>query len=396
MALILLQIGILYFLGHVFAYGFQRYRIPDILLFTIIGLLLGPIFKLSSPEDFGHAGKVLSSLALIVILFEGGTTLDFRKVAEATGLSLALALSTMLVTVLVFSLLAWPILGSVENAILVGVIVGGTSSAVVIPMVTALGLGERVKNALILESALTDVLCIVFTMGLVQAFVRGGVQVQGFVEKILLSFLVAIIIGTVAGLLWARLRHLLQAQFATIAVALIVYGVTELVGYSGPIAVMSMGIWLTQAQHLFRKETVAPLSEFESNFYKEMVFVLKVFFFIYLGISIEAVSFGLVLLSMGALIFVIGIRFVVLRFVAHRSGSPEELTFAGLLVPKGLAAAVLAGVPVQMGMAGGEQVQKLVFVVVIVSIVAVSILIPAVKLAPVSRIVTRFFATTKG
>lgn len=391
MASVLLQIGLVYFLGHLFAYGFRKFRIPDILLFTIVGVLLGPVFNVAKPENFGTVGAVLSTLALIVILFESGTTLNFRKAAQASGLSLILTLSTMIATTAVIFLFTLPFTKSAPISLLIGVTSSGTSSAVVIPMLAALGITEKLKNVLIMESSLTDVLCIVLTLTLSQSFLQGAFSIKAFLEQILLSFLVAIAIGAIGGLLWAKFRHILKAQFATIAVALVVYGITEIVGYSGPIAVMSMGILLTQAPHLLKNTQIAPLSELEANFYSELVFILKVFFFIFLGISINVKSVSTVLLTIAIMSIVFFVRFFLVRIFARNAGTATELTFTSLLIPKGLAAAVLAGVPLQMGLEQGEEIQNFVYTIVLVSIVVVSTLIPISQINFLKRFFEIFF-----
>lgn len=47
MAAILLQIGVIYFLGHLFNFLFMKYKIPDVLLFMLLGVVIGPIMLLS-------------------------------------------------------------------------------------------------------------------------------------------------------------------------------------------------------------------------------------------------------------------------------------------------------------------------------------------------------------
>src|SRR5690606_27929234 len=145
MAVILLQIGVIYFLGHLFAYTFKRYKIPDVLLFMVLGLIIGPGMGLVSPEDFGGSGQVLSALALIVILFESGTTLDMKSLAAVAVKGSTLAILTAIFTGVLAALCSLPFTESVANSVLIGVILAGTSSAVVIPMASALGVSNRFK-----------------------------------------------------------------------------------------------------------------------------------------------------------------------------------------------------------------------------------------------------------
>ena len=54
---------------------------PDVLPLIFIGILIGPLFGILSPDDFGYVGPLLSAVALVLMLFEGGShlTLDTLK-----------------------------------------------------------------------------------------------------------------------------------------------------------------------------------------------------------------------------------------------------------------------------------------------------------------------------
>lgn len=377
MALTLLQIGVIYFLGHLFAYTFRRFKVPDVLLFMVLGLILGPVLGVANPDNFGSAGAVLSTLALVVILFESGTTLDTRSLAEVFGVGSLLTLLTFVATGILAFLISLPFTGgSLEISLLTGVILAGTSSAVVIPMATALGISEKPKNILILESALTDVLCIILALALTQTFAGGPVHVGAVFGRILLSFALALILGVVAGVAWAFVKEKLQAQFATIAFAILTYAGVELLGYSGPIAVMSMGVALANTHKFHKVKTESALTPVELGFYSELVFVLKTFFFIFLGISMRLDNKWVLPAAVVFMVALIAVRAFFVKRMLRLPYSAKESSYLTLLIPKGLAAAVLATVPMQAGLLGAEVIPQFVYPSVLVSIVIVSILIP--------------------
>ena len=80
-------------------------------------------------------------------------------------------------------------------SLLLGSILGGTSSAVVIPLVKQLAIKKENEVVLVLESAITDVLCIVFALAFMESYKIGGVQVGKIVGKVISSFLLALMIG---------------------------------------------------------------------------------------------------------------------------------------------------------------------------------------------------------
>ena len=101
-SLVVLYLGCFYFLSHLFSWVFKKSRFPDVLLLILLGLLLGPaLLAVTSPDDFGKVGPVMTTVALTVILFQSGTELKLNKIRQAAGATLAIGLVTFLVTVLI-------------------------------------------------------------------------------------------------------------------------------------------------------------------------------------------------------------------------------------------------------------------------------------------------------
>ena len=74
---VIVFVGLIVFISHLFTGIFERKRIPDVLLLMLVGLVLGPILGVISPEDFGIAGPMFTTITLVIILFEGGLALRF-------------------------------------------------------------------------------------------------------------------------------------------------------------------------------------------------------------------------------------------------------------------------------------------------------------------------------
>ncbi len=141
---IIIFVGLLVFLAHWFSGIFSRTRVPNVLMLIAIGLVLGPVLRIVTPEDFGAVGPVFVTVALVIILFEGGIGLRpdvlQRSLRGTTSLTLANFVVTMVaigaVTHFATSL-DW------MRSLMLGAILGGTSSAVVVPLVRHLKLRER-------------------------------------------------------------------------------------------------------------------------------------------------------------------------------------------------------------------------------------------------------------
>jgi len=404
MSTTILVIGLMVFFAHFLSLQFRRTNIPDVLVLMLAGIVLGPLLGIVTPEDFGKIGSLIATIALVVILFESGTSLNLdvlgKSLATTGVLSIVcFALTTAIVTAIGFSALELELL----PAILLGVTLGGTSSAVVIPMVNALRLSEKPSTVLVLESALTDVLCIVGVFALLQIHTQGGVEAGKLIGGVLSALIFAAVIGVIGGIGWllvlGKVRDFPNTISSTLAYVFIVYGATEGLGFSGAIAALALGITLTNFQKFGMDRipsldrNIVPLNEVDLIFYREAVFLLKTYFFVYLGISIHFGAINLALIAVAMVLLIYAMRMVLTRFVFHDTGySLRDTAITSMLAPKGLAAAVLAALPLQFGVAGGEVIRDTTYMVVLVSIALSALL---VMIYP-STLVQRFYSRVMG
>jgi NhaP-type Na+/H+ or K+/H+ antiporter len=162
----------------------------------------------------------------------------------------------------------------------------------------------------------------------------------------------------------------------------IVYGVTELLGFSGAIAALCFGLFLANGRRfadatgLIRPGRLAAFSSQEQGFLQELIFVLKTFFFVFLGISMQLKDTHVLLIGAVIVVAVYAVRHALAGLTSDHDVSTEHVALTAIMVPKGLAAAVLAGLPLQQGVVGGEMIQGIAFVVVLLSIGLTAVMIP--------------------
>jgi potassium/hydrogen antiporter len=107
----ILVVGALIFGAHAFTGIFSRTRVPDVLLLTIIGIILGPVFHLVTPENFGLIGPVFATVTLIIILFEAGLTLDLDILRGVIRSTFSLTLVNFFMTMFAIGFAAHFLLG---------------------------------------------------------------------------------------------------------------------------------------------------------------------------------------------------------------------------------------------------------------------------------------------
>lgn len=385
-ALTLVFLGLLVFLSHLFTSIYTKKRIPDVLLLIIIGLIIGPVLHLVDAERFGVGGSIFVAITLLVILFESGTSLSFEVLSSSWRYTLNLTIYGFFAAMIITAAIAMCFGMDIFTALMLGAILGGTSSAVVVPLVKNIQIGEQTRTVLILESAATDVLCIVFALAFMQAIKMGEINIGKIIGDVLSSFVLAGILGFVGAILWSNLitsiRKLQNSIFTTPAFVFVIYGIAELLGYSGAIAALVFGISMANIETVrnpFLLKLMGgqghKLNETEQVFFGEIVFLLKTIFFVYIGISIQ---FNDVISLLVGLIITLALfagRMIVARIAVPKKVSVFDKSITSMMIPKGLAAAVLASMPVAMGIEGGEFVRNVTYAVILFSITLLSIMI---------------------
>lgn len=363
------------------------------LLLMVIGILIGPVTGWVTPESLGEVGPVLASLTLLFILFDSGIDMRLSMVRQYWSGVVQVTLSSFILSMMGVTFFAhWLLLLPWQTALMLGSMVSGTAAAIVIPLVRQMLVSDRTRVMLTLESAISGILCIVITLALMEGYKLGNVSVMPMVGNVLSSILMALVVGLLGGIVWAslmdRIRKLQNSMFLTPAFVFVLYGLSEMLGYSGAIAALTFGLVLGNPEYfelpLLKKlklREMEPLEDREKSFYKEFVFILKTYFFVYIGICIPftdgwALTYGFMLA-----VVLFGIRFLLVKFVG-RNNTPQDRLTVSMLIPKGLVSAVLASMPEQMNTAAGYElipgatmVKEITYAIIFFSIVICSVLV---------------------
>lgn len=362
-----LAIGSIIFIGFFGNLIFTRFRVPDVLILVALGMIIGPdllgtrlnLITYETLADIDQFKDLLLSAALVIILFDGGLSLDIRSVAESMRFSVFLAVVNFVLVAGVVGVSLHLIMGiDLLVALVLGSIVGGTTGAVVIPIAQKMRIRERTKAILIMESVLTDVLVIVATLSLISVIKLDEFNVFEVIKELAAKFIVGGVAGFAAGVGWLfvleRLKNQPLSYMITVAALFIVAGLVELgpVSSSGAVAALAFGLALGNRRFVKKRLTSLSLTALTDEhihyFHTEITFFVRTFFFVYLGLSFRFATFTAEHLAVG--MFVIWIAAVARKAAANvacRMGELEKheemAVFA--LMPRGLAAAVLATLP---------------------------------------------------
>ena len=357
-------------------------RIPDVLVLMMLGVLLGPGLGLVQAGTLAKTTNLLGTLAIILVLFEGGLELDLRDTIQHFPGSFLLAtlayiFSTALVAVIVVKGLglAW------TDGLLVGAALGCTSSTVVLPVLKQLQAEESVSVTLMLEASWGDVLA-VLTVGLLLGMrSQGGAVAQGLAHGLFNQVGVALLFTIPAGILWSRLLRVLSEQrfwqVLTFSIVLVLYAGMEALGANGLIAVLAFGLTLSNFPgvdpDLGLSMPVTQMAESQQallTFHSELAFLVRTFFFVLIGAVAQLGIFREHPLLMAG---TLGSLFLARWLAIHSSrwawrgiaAHHRELIF--WVMPRGLITVVLAFEVAQQRGAGMAFVPGLAFAVILIT-----------------------------
>lgn len=345
----------------------------------VIGILIGPVFRIIDPASFGQFGPLFSHLVLIFILFESGTDLKFSEVKSSFRQSAGITTLGFFTTWLVSFLICWFVLDlSVLTCLFIGATIGGTSSAVVVGLVKKIAVQPRTKTSLIMESAETDVFTLAIPIAILGIMITGYVEPHRVMIDFVSSIILALFIGITGAFLWSfivnKIPTLKGTRFSTPAFLFILYGATEYLGFSGPLTALSFGIAIGNLQYLEPKilERVFPnqsivLPQEEKYFFSEIVFLLRTFFFVFVGVNIQIGRSDWLFWGAMITIVLLVVRIVVIKWIVKKDTPLLDKSVMSFMIPKGLGAAVIATLPLYEGHQDGHIIQSIAFSVILFS-----------------------------
>jgi cell volume regulation protein A len=288
----------------VLAFGANRLfrwtRIPDVVVLMATGVLIGPILGWARPDQFKDVTHAFGTLALILILFEGGLDLNIRETISHFPGGLLFGVLAYGLTTFFAGLVVSASLGiNHRDGLLAGAAIGCTSSTIVLPVLQQWNAEKAVKIILLLESTLGDILGVLTVGFLIHSHQAGGSVVgdflTGFFSQVAISLLASLLIGFG----WSRLLpYLSEQQFwqvLTFSMVLLLYAGTERLGGSGLLAVLGFGLALSNLSG--RRSLIPPAYRFSQvdsehheqilNFHAELSFLVRTFFFVLIGVVVE-------------------------------------------------------------------------------------------------------------
>jgi cell volume regulation protein A len=350
-----------------------RLRIPGLVLFLGIGMLvgsdgLGLILFGHSPGD-NELAQTVGIIALALILFEGGLAAGFGEIRPVLGSAISLALLGTLLTALVTGLAAaWLLdIGLVEG-LLVGAIVSATDGAAIFALLRGSTLKRRLARTLEGEAGMNDPVAVLLVLGFIE-WIR--LPDYGVLDMSLL-FAQQLGIGAVVGSLvgWGAIKAFRGVNLATgglypvasLAVVAVAFGAADVLHGSGFLAVYLAGLAMGS--------TALPARQTVSAFHDGLAWLAQLAMFLTLGLLVNPADLAPIALKGTALALVlvfVARPMAVVAATARASLSMADRAVLGWAGLRGAVPVVLALFPVLAGIDGAKDYFNIAFFAVLVS-----------------------------
>ena len=375
---------ILGFLGEEF---FNHTSIPDSILLLLFGVLLGPVFQLFAHEELLAITPYFAALALIIILFDGGLNMDIREAVKNSPRALILAIIGWILNVIVTAAFTKVILGwRLLDGLLLGSIVGGGSSIIVIALIRKLKVTEKIETVLSLESILTDVLCTVGAFTAINILLSGEVSIDAALGSVGIAFGVGILVGLGFGVAWLvileRIKGKPNAYMLTLAMLFLTYVVATNLNGNGALSALFFGLIIGNSRPIAKQlkfRTTISIDNNVRDFHSQISFLIRSFFFVFTGLLFSFSSYLSVLIGLLLSITFLGIRFVVVKVAVVKSELHEYESLMTIMFPRGLAAAVLASLPLTMLGSNYQIFPEIAFIVILTTIMVTTVGVATIK-----------------
>jgi cell volume regulation protein A len=385
---LILVTGVLLLLGIASSKLSTRLGMPVLVLFLLVGMFAGSEGIGGIEFENFHLAHAIGTLALAMILFDGGLGTSLTAIRLAWKPSILLATVGVLVTAVITGVAAsWILEISWLEGLLLGSIVGSTDASAVFAVLRwgGVGLPKRIAAVLEVESASNDPMAIFLTIGCIEVLLGNVTLGPGllglFASQMLIGALLGLLVGYAAVEVVNRVELGAAGLYPVLisAFCLLSFGLAVQLGGSGYLAVYLAGVVIGNRRLMYQRSI--------RRFHDAIAWLAQIIMFITLGllcfpsrlleVSGKAILISIVLIlvarPIAVLISTLGFRF-----------NWRELTFMSWVGLKGAVPITLATFPLILGTTDVTLQAPLLFDVVFF-IVVVSAVVQGTSITPVAR-----------
>ena len=375
--------ALILFLGMVTSKLSKKLHLPDIVLFLLSGILIGPaVLNIANLETYSAANQFILTFGSAFILYGGGREIKLKVLNEVKWSVTFLATLGVLISALVIagvSMLVFHL--DFIYAFLVGSVIASTDPAALVPIFQKMHIVDRVKQTVISESAFNDAAGAILVLSILTIIQSGKFSFFSNLEQLFQMIFFGLLCGAIVGIIFSisvsEGKYGLFIEFApivSIVAVLISYSLAEVVGGSGYMSAFITGLVCGNKKNF---KLWVPTEDFEvqQHVRETVLTVMKISIFILLGMHVDFNALFQYwkesLLVVIALVFVARPMTVLIctKLDYKQKWQKNEILFMMWIRETGVIPAALSGVIVTQKVANAEIVSSVVFMTILFTLV---------------------------
>ncbi len=375
--------GVILAIGTITALLAQKLRIPDIPIFLLVGIAIGPqVLGLVNIRADSALNQIILLFGASYILFDGGASLRFEVLKQVWITIVILATVGVVITAVVTSVAAHYVLGVPRIvAALLGATLASTDPATLVPIFRQVQIRQRVAQTVMSESAFNDATGAIITFGvLAVAMGAGEFSVTSSVFNVLrqatIGILAGVVLGYAAAFIIAHERWAFLAEYGPVVTLVAMIGAyfsADGLDASGLMAVFVFGIAIGNKDHFGFKMEPGEQRKLE-EYVETTAFIMRLFIFMLLGTQVDFRLMGQNLT--GSIVVIIVFMVVARPMTVFLCALPDrrarwsfnEMLFMCWTRETGVIPAALAGLLLAMKAPGAQLIASSTFIAILMTI----------------------------
>lgn len=361
----------------------RRVYLPDVVLFIIAGIMLGPqVLNVISFENYPVGNQLILTFGAAYILYDGGREIHLKILNKVKVSVILLATLGVLISTFITGYFAFKILKiDFIYALLLGAVIASTDPSVLVPLFKNMKISNKLKQTIISESAFNDAAAAIITFTIVGVISGGTLSIGNSIIELLVKAGGGILVGSAFGFIGVSLvadrwHGVLKGYPGELSVATVLgaYVAAEHFHFSGFMAVFIVGI-VCGNKKMFNLSVQKKHEDIHVNFKEVLIMMLRIMIFVVLGSQIDFVILSQywkqALLIVLLFMFIARPASVLCSVIFDRKAqwNYREILYLMWTRETGVIPAALAGMIVSMKIGNAQIISAVTFMAIIITLV---------------------------
>ncbi len=375
-------VGLVILAGLIFTKISHIVKLPDVVLYILAGILLGPnLLNWVNIDTYPVENQLILSFGAAYILYDGGREIDLKilnKVKVSVGLlaTIGVFISTIIVGFCAKIVFDIPL----EYALLMGAVIASTDPSVLVPLFKKMKISSKLKQTIISESAFNDAAGAVVTFSILGVIMGGEFSVSDSLLELFKTITGGLFVGATIGYLTHLLidekkKGVLKDHTAELILVSVIgaYLIANHFGFSGFMAVFIVGMFCGNKKMF---DFWIPEESFQTHLrFKEILtIILRMMIFVLLGTHLDFqnlfANLGPTLIIVGVLIFIARPISVIICVIGDKKAqwTWKEIVYMMWVRETGVIPAALAGMLMTSGVLHADIISSVTFATILVTL----------------------------